>query len=67
MCGLTGSLEFEPATPPETLHRQIRAMAERLRHRGPDSDVSGLTPVPALLWASGASLSSTSLLLGRSQ
>ena len=37
MCGLTGSLEFEPATPPETLHRQIRAMAERLRHRGPDS------------------------------
>ena len=38
MCGLTGSLEFEPATPPETLHRQIRAMAERLRHRGPDSD-----------------------------
>ena len=38
MCGLSGSLEFEPATPPETLHRQIRAMAERLRHRGPDSD-----------------------------
>ncbi|MDP6873933.1 MAG: asparagine synthase (glutamine-hydrolyzing) [Alphaproteobacteria bacterium] len=38
MCGLTGSLEFEPATPAETLGRQVRAMADTLRHRGPDSD-----------------------------
>ncbi|MBT5898734.1 MAG: asparagine synthase (glutamine-hydrolyzing) [Rhodospirillaceae bacterium] len=38
MCGLTGSLEFEPATPAETLSRQIKAMADTLHHRGPDSD-----------------------------
>ncbi len=38
MCGLTGSLEFEPATPAETLGRQTRAMADTLVHRGPDSD-----------------------------
>ena len=37
MCGLTGSLEFEPATPAETLQRQLVAMADTLRHRGPDS------------------------------
>lgn len=38
MCGLTGSLEFQPATPADTLARQIKAMADTLRHRGPDSD-----------------------------
>ena len=38
MCGLTGSLEFEPATPAETLSRQVQAMAATLQHRGPDSD-----------------------------
>ncbi|MBT7664334.1 MAG: asparagine synthetase B, partial [Rhodospirillaceae bacterium] len=37
MCGLTGSLEFEPATPSETLSRQVVAMANTLHHRGPDS------------------------------
>ncbi len=37
MCGLTGSLEFEPATPAETLTRQVQVMAETLHHRGPDS------------------------------
>ena len=37
MCGLTGSLEFEPATPAETLCRQIQAMTDTLYHRGPDS------------------------------
>jgi asparagine synthase (glutamine-hydrolysing) len=30
-------LEFEPATPADTLSRQIQGMAETLRHRGPDS------------------------------
>ncbi len=38
MCGLTGSLEFEPATQAEVLGRRIKAMADTLRHRGPDSD-----------------------------
>ncbi len=38
MCGLAGSLEFEPATPAETLARQVKAMADTLQHRGPDSD-----------------------------
>ena len=37
MCGLTGSLEFEPATPTEALARQVQAMADSLFHRGPDS------------------------------
>ena len=37
MCGLTGSLEVEPATPSETLSRQVVAMANTLHHRGPDS------------------------------
>jgi asparagine synthase (glutamine-hydrolysing) len=38
MCGLTGSLEFEPATSADVLGRRIKAMADTLRHRGPDSD-----------------------------
>ena len=38
MCGLTGSLEFEPTTSAETLIFQIKAMTAKLRHRGPDSD-----------------------------
>ena len=38
MCGLAGSLEFEPATSAEALARQVKAMADTLHHRGPDSD-----------------------------
>ena len=38
MCGLTGSLEFEPTTSAETLSSQIKAMTAKLHHRGPDSD-----------------------------
>ena len=37
MCGLAGSLEREPATPAQTLTRQVQAMAATLLHRGPDS------------------------------
>jgi asparagine synthase (glutamine-hydrolysing) len=37
MCGLAGSSEFQPATPADTLSRQIQGMAETLRHRGPGS------------------------------
>jgi len=38
MCGLTGSLEFEPTTSAEILSCQIKAMTAKLHHRGPDSD-----------------------------
>jgi asparagine synthase (glutamine-hydrolysing) len=38
MCGLSGFLDRSAATPAETLTAIARAMAETLRHRGPDDE-----------------------------
>jgi asparagine synthase (glutamine-hydrolysing) len=36
MCGIAGIFETEPRSSAEQLRTTVRAMAERLRHRGPD-------------------------------
>lgn len=36
MCGFTGFLDLTAATAADDLHRQVRAMADTLVHRGPD-------------------------------
>ena len=38
MCGLTGFLDFTRRTSAEDLGKRVEAMAETLRHRGPDDD-----------------------------
>ncbi len=38
MCGLTGFIDFTRSTPADVLRGRVGAMAETLRHRGPDDD-----------------------------
>ena len=38
MCGLTGFVDFTRRTSAEDLGARVEAMAETLRHRGPDDD-----------------------------
>jgi asparagine synthase (glutamine-hydrolysing) len=38
MCGISGFLELDAASPAETLEATARAMAATLRHRGPDDE-----------------------------
>ncbi len=38
MCGLTGFVDFSRSTDAETLSRRVEAMANTLKHRGPDDE-----------------------------